>query len=46
MLKKQKLQKGKLVLNHQIKKQDESQVRGVENFAGCENSQAAKFAGC
>ena len=41
-----KLQKGKLVLNHQIKKQGESQVRGTGNLrklARCENSQAAKI---
>ena len=52
MLKKQNYKKGKLVLNHQIKKQAESQVRGAGKFAGCENSQGAKirrlrkFAGC
>ena len=41
-----KLQKGKLVLNHQIKKQGESQVRGVgilRNLAGCEISQPANL---
>ena len=42
MLKKQNYKKVKLVLNHQIKKQAESQVRGAGNFVGC----AAKFAGC
>ena len=46
MLKKQNYKKGKLVLNHQIKKQAESQVRGAGNFVGCENSHPAKFAGC
>ena len=46
MLKKQNYKKDKLVLNHQIKKQAESQVRGAENFAGCKNSHPAKFAGC
>ena len=43
MLKKQNYKKGKLVLNHQIKKQAESQVRGVGNFAGCEFSHPEKF---
>ena len=46
--KESKLHKGKLVLNHKIKKQGES-LTGAGNlrkFAGCENSQPAKFAGC
>ena len=43
MLKKQNYKKGKLVLNHQIKKQAESQVRGAANFVGCENSHPVKF---